>query len=65
MHQALCTILQNAPKELILTGPNTIWTTYGQGAVSRRLQKELCAFIDDRVAAHYTRFVTAELTSSG
>ena len=24
----------------------------GQGAVSRRLQKALCALIDDRVAAH-------------
>ena len=55
-HQALCTIIQNVPKELIPSDPNTIWTTYGQGAVSRRLQKALCALID--------RPVIVELTSS-
>jgi len=53
-HRALCTIIQNVPKELIPSDPNTIWTTYGQGAVSRRLQKALCALIDDRIAAHYS-----------
>ena len=53
-HQALCTMIQNAPKELYPPDPNTIWTTYGQGAASRRLQKALCALIDDRVAAHYS-----------
>ena len=47
-------MIQNVPKELIPPDPNTIWTTYGQGAVSRRLQKALCALIDDRVAAHYS-----------
>ena len=31
-----------------------LWSTYGQGTVSRKLQKALTALIDDGVAAGYS-----------
>lgn len=52
-HQTLYSMIQNIPRELVPPEAADIWTTYGQGAVSRRLQKALCALIDDAVAAHY------------
>ena len=52
-HQALCSMVRKIPKELIPTDPLNFWSTYGQGAVSRRLQKALTALVDDGVAAHY------------
>src|SRR5690349_538652 len=47
----LCTLIQNPPKELVPPDPNAMWTTFGQGAVCRKIQKALCALIDDRVCS--------------
>ena len=52
-HQALYSMIQKISKELVPPKPLDLWSTYGQGTVSRRLQKALTALIDDGVAAHY------------
>ena len=45
--------IARVPKDLVPSDPANIWVTYGQGAVSRGLQKALCALIDERIAADY------------
>ena len=52
-HQALRDMIQNVPKELVPTDPDKFWSNYGQGRVSRGLQKALSHLVDERVAAHY------------
>ena len=45
--------LSQSTQKLVPSDPANIWVTYGQGAVSRGLQKALCALIDERIAADY------------
>ena len=52
-HQALCSLIRKAPREIVPPDPLNLWSTYGQGTVSRKLQKALTVLIDDGVAAGY------------
>ena len=52
-HRALCSMIARIPRDLVPSDPANIWVTYGQGAVSRGLQKALCVLIDERIAADY------------
>ena len=52
-HRALCSMIARIPRDLVPPDPANIWVTYGQGAVSRGLQKALCVLIDERIAADY------------
>ena len=52
-HHALRSTIANVPRDLVPPDPANIWAIYGQGAVSRGLQKALCVLIDDRIAADY------------
>ena len=63
-HRALCTIIQNVPKELIPPDPNTIWTTYGKEPFREDCRRRCAPSLTIASLLTITRPVIVELTAA-